>query len=100
MAWHKEGRVEDYLVKRVKETGGQIRKVQWIGTDGAPDRFCWWDWPVAAFVECKALGKPLKGPQVTEIKTMRRYGVPVLRIDSREGVDDFIAEMMGQLYVR
>jgi hypothetical protein len=30
--------VEDYLVKRVKAMGGELRKVQWIGRNSAPDR--------------------------------------------------------------
>lgn len=30
--------VEAHLVKRVKELGGETRKVQWIGRRGAPDR--------------------------------------------------------------
>ena len=30
--------VEDYLVKRVKAMGGEVRKVKWIGRRGAPDR--------------------------------------------------------------
>jgi hypothetical protein len=30
--------IEDYLVKRVKALGGEVRKVQWIGRNGAPDR--------------------------------------------------------------
>jgi len=31
--------IEDYLVKRVKAMGGEVRKVQWIGRNSAPDRF-------------------------------------------------------------
>lgn len=30
--------IERHLVKRVKALGGETRKVQWIGRDGAPDR--------------------------------------------------------------
>lgn len=30
--------IERHLVKRVKEIGGEVRKVQWIGHVGAPDR--------------------------------------------------------------
>lgn len=30
--------IERYLVKRVKALGGEVRKVQWIGRKGAPDR--------------------------------------------------------------
>lgn len=35
----RESDIEDYLVKRVKAMGGEVRKVQWIGRNGAPDRF-------------------------------------------------------------
>lgn len=35
----RESAVEDHLVKRVRELGGEVRKVQWIGRRGAPDRF-------------------------------------------------------------
>ena len=30
--------IEDYLNKRVKAMGGEVRKVQWIGRNSAPDR--------------------------------------------------------------
>jgi hypothetical protein len=30
--------IEDYLVKRVKAMGGEVRKVQWVGRNSAPDR--------------------------------------------------------------
>lgn len=30
--------IEDYLTKRVKAMGGEVRKVQWVGRVGAPDR--------------------------------------------------------------
>lgn len=34
----RESQIEDYLVARVKELGGEVRKVQWIGRRSAPDR--------------------------------------------------------------
>ena len=34
----RERDIEDYLVKRVKAMGGEVRKVQWIGRNSAPDR--------------------------------------------------------------
>lgn len=33
-----EGRIEAYLVRLVRELGGEVRKVQWIGRSKAPDR--------------------------------------------------------------
>ena len=34
----KERDIEAHLVRRVRELGGEVRKVQWIGRRGAPDR--------------------------------------------------------------
>lgn len=34
----RERDIEKHLVKRVKELGGEVRKVQWVGRDSAPDR--------------------------------------------------------------
>lgn len=34
----RERDIERRLVERVKELGGEIRKVKWVGRDGAPDR--------------------------------------------------------------
>lgn len=34
----RESQIEKYLVVRVKALGGEVRKVQWIGRRGAPDR--------------------------------------------------------------
>jgi len=34
----KEHNIEDHLVKRVRELGGEVRKVKWIGRRNAPDR--------------------------------------------------------------
>lgn len=34
----KEAHIERHLVRRVKELGGEVRKVAWVGRQGAPDR--------------------------------------------------------------
>lgn len=34
----RERDIERYLVDRVKALGGEVRKVQWVGRGGAPDR--------------------------------------------------------------
>ena len=34
----RERDIERHLVRRVKEIGGEVRKVQWVGRRGAPDR--------------------------------------------------------------
>lgn len=92
----RESIIERHLVKRVKEIGGQVRKVKWIGHRGAPDRLvmlhpralgpCPWA-DTAIWVELKATGEKPKPHQVREHARMRALGQRVEVIDSIEGVD-------------
>lgn len=95
----KESTIERHLVKRVKALGGEVRKVQWIGVRGAPDRLvmlpdpgpgngtfnnAWW-------VELKAPGVKPEPHQVREHARMRRMGQRVVVIDSIEAVEALLA---------
>jgi hypothetical protein len=82
----RESDIEKYLVKRIEALGGEVRKVQWIGRRGAPDRLvmlyggsCW--------VELKAPGENPRPDQLREHIRMLAMGQRVLVIDSFEGVD-------------
>lgn len=86
----RESVIERRLVERVRALGGEVRKVQWIGRRGAPDRLvmlpagcCW--------VELKAPGKTAEPHQVREHERMRRMGQRVEVIDSVEGVERLLA---------
>lgn len=107
----RERDIEKYLVERVKALGGEVRKVKWIGRNGAPDRLvmlpevhypawsgevraggiCWgyaWTKPAAAiWVELKAPGKKPEPHQLREHRRMRAMGQRVEVVDSIEGVD-------------
>lgn len=90
-----EGRIEKYLVDRVRATGGKIRKLKWIGRNGAPDRMVWW--PTigpslgrVCFVELKAPGKKPTREQKEEHKKMRDDGLLVFVFDSADKIDEFI----------
>lgn len=94
----RERDIERHLVRRVKELGGEVRKVQWIGRRGAPDRLvmlpqrlgrleearAWW-------VEIKAPGVKAEPHQVREHLRMERMGQRVVVIDSIEGVEALLA---------
>lgn len=86
----RESEIETYLVKRVREHGGDCRKVEWIGRHGAPDRFvmlptgCMW-------VELKAPGQKAKPHQVREHARLRAMGQRVEVIDSLDGVEALLA---------
>jgi hypothetical protein len=98
----RERDIEAHLVKRVKELGGEVRKVQWIGRRGAPDRlvmlpakmlhpFPVLDRPSATiWVELKAPGVKPEPHQVREHERMRAMGQRVVVIDSIEGVEELL----------
>lgn len=101
--------VEAYLVKRVEELGGEVRKVKWIGRRGAPDRlvmlpFAWRPYanighppPQTVWVELKRPGLAATFPnnaherqQHREHERMRAMGQRVVVIDSIEGVEELL----------
>lgn len=101
----RESDIENYLVERVKALGGEVRKVQWIGRRGAPDRLVML--PVRSggadlrkclerlregttWVELKAPGVKPEGHQLREHVRMRAMGQRVVVIDSIEGVEELL----------
>ena len=90
----KESYVEKYLVKRVKELGGEIRKTKWIGRSHAPDRVVFFKgvW----FVELKRPNAAARAGQVREHSRMRQHGAAVFVINTIEQVDEFINEICSQ----
>lgn len=96
----RESDIEDYLVKRVKAMGGEVRKVQWIGRIGAPDRLVMLPPRVtingvgmnnSAWVELKAPGAKPRPSQLREHERMRAMGQRVEVIDSLEGVEELLS---------
>ena len=87
----KESDIEKYLVKRVKDVGGQIRKAQWVGHVGAPDRRVMLPDRMPIWIELKAPGKKPEPHQLREHNRMRKLGELVEVIDSYEAVDNLIS---------
>jgi hypothetical protein len=112
----RESDIEKYLIKCVKELGGEVRKVQWIGRSGAPDRLVMlppkfaramvskvFDVPEdqmapesytlgrTVWVELKAPGKKAEPHQLREHARMCKMGQRVVVIDSLEGVDEVLS---------
>ena len=96
----KERDIEAHLVRRVKELGGEVRKVKWIGRIGAPDRLAMLPTRNDAngfrgnrtiWVELKAPGEKARPSQVREHDRMRKMGQRVVVIDSIEGVEELLA---------
>jgi len=109
----RESVIEKHLVKRVKELGGEVRKVQWIGRRSAPDRLVMLPHGVltpkivapatrthsptfidpqhTVWVELKATGVKPGAHQLREHERMRAMGQRVVVIDSIEGVEQLLA---------
>lgn len=102
----RESKIEAYLVARVKALGGEVRKVQFIGRRGAPDRLvmlaartltpsleCAWCNPAgrAIWVELKATGVKPEAHQLREHARMRKMGQCVVVVDSFQLVDEVLS---------
>ena len=89
-----EKSIEQYLIKRVRELKGTADK--WTsGTAGVPDRIVMFPGGRIFFIELKAPGKKPTPLQEAKFKKMAALGFPVLVIDSKLGVDKFIAQQKG-----
>lgn len=93
----RESTIEDYLVERVRVLGGEVRKVKWIGRNGAPDRLVMMP-DRTVWIELKAEGlaalfphTPHERQQHREHERMRRMGQRVEVVDSYQGVDEVLA---------
>jgi hypothetical protein len=99
----RESSIEAALHQRIKDLGGETRRVKWLGRRAAPDdyvmlpAYCYTDRlgnrrcrpGFVGWVECKA---PRKGPrpeQAREHSRMRGLGAQVLVISSVEHIDHF-----------
>ena len=90
-----EGKIGAYLVRRVRELGGEQRKVEWSGRRGAPDRLILFP-HVHAFAELKAPGQKPEPHQARELERLRAAGFSVYVVDSKASVD----AMLGRLLAR
>jgi hypothetical protein len=101
----RERDIERHLVRRVKELGGEVRKVQWIGRASAPDRLVMlpltkigqhWCLP-SIWVELKNPKTILTFPadareraQAREHERMRKLGQHVRVIGTIEQVEELL----------
>lgn len=86
----RESHIEQHLVRRVKEAGGEVRKLSWVNRRGAPDRLVLLPWRIV-FVELKRPKGRAEDHQQREHKTLRDYGLDVQVLDTFELVDALVA---------
>lgn len=84
----RERDIERHLVQRVKALGGEVRKVKWIGRNGAPDRLVMMMPARLWFVELKRPGGKLEAHQAREHARMMKMGQRVLVLDTIEKIDE------------
>jgi hypothetical protein len=67
----RESQIEKYLVAKVKELGGEVRKVQWVGRRGAPDRVVFFGLNAAAERLDEALIAAADGDHIDTYQLLR-----------------------------
>ena len=91
-----EKTVEKELCDRVKnELGGWALKFVSPGQNGVPDRIVLVPYGRIYFVETKAPGKKLRKLQMYVCGLIKQLGFKVLRIDTKEKVEDFVKEVQA-----
>lgn len=96
----RESQVEAHLTKRAKAMGIMVRKVKFLGVDGAPDRVLfvpdrtYFGMPCRTtyWVELKRPGGVVRTRQLREHKAMQEHGQQVVVLDSIEAVDIFLEQ--------
>lgn len=69
----RESKIEKALVKAVREAGGEIRKLAWVGRRGAPDRLVMLPGRRPILVELKAPTGRLSKLQDREHEVLRTW---------------------------
>jgi hypothetical protein len=100
----RERDVEKYLCLRVEALGGEVRKVEWVGRRGAPDRLVLlprapksWGYGdlsshgASLWVELKRPKGKVSAPQAREHARLRAYGEHVMVLDSFDRVDEALS---------
>lgn len=89
----RESKVEDYFDSQVRLSGGDVRKVQWIGRNGAPDKLAGWPNGNSGFVELKRPRGTAEVHQSREHTAMRAMGLRVDIVTTLEEVDEYVRRM-------
>ncbi|MDR7237139.1 VRR-NUC domain-containing protein [Neobacillus drentensis] len=92
----RERDIEGYLRDQVKKIKGIAYKFESPGNSGVPDRMVLLPGGRVYFVELKAPGKKSRPLQIAQQRKIANLGFPVLEIDSKQGVDQFIQFARGE----
>ncbi len=92
----RERDIEIYLREQVKKIKGRAYKFESPGNAGVPDRIILLPGGRVFFIELKAQGRKSSPLQVAQQKRIATLGCTVLVIDSLQGVEEFIAKVIGE----
>lgn len=84
----RERDIENHLIDLAEKHNCLLRKMRWVGRNGAPDRMLIKPEGEVIFVELKAPGKSPAPLQERELHRLAAYGQRVEIIDSIEGVEE------------
>ena len=90
-----EKKIEQHLVRAVKEAGGICPKLVSPGMDGMPDRIVLLPGCRIGFVEVKAPGREPRPLQTNRHRMLRKLGFPVFVLDDPEKIEWSIKEVVS-----
>lgn len=90
-----EKKLEQKLVKAVRNIGGLALKFVSPGCDGVPDRLILIAYGKVAFVEVKATGKKPRPIQIRRINQIKNLGFLVFILDDEKDIPSIIQQVKG-----
>ena len=90
-----EKKIEQKLVKAVRDIGGLALKFVSPGCDGVPDRLILIAYGKIAFVEVKAKGKKPRPIQIRRINQIKNLGFLVFILDDEKDIPSIIQQVKG-----
>lgn len=87
----RESAIERYLVEKVRQLGGDTRKLRYVARAHAPDRLVLLEGH-HFMVETKAPGETARPGQEREHARLRRSDILVCVLDTKEKIDDFLED--------
>lgn len=94
----RENKIERHLLRRAICQGAEVRKVKWIGRNGAPDRLIIWPpsprrvTGIVDWIELKSTTGKLSPSQIREHQILTQANQNVFVFSSTEQVDDYIRQ--------
>ena len=90
-----EKKLEQKLVRAVRDIGGLALKFVSPGCDGVPDRLILIAYGKVAFVEVKAKGKKPRPIQIRRINQIKNLGFLVFILDDEKDIPPIIQQVKG-----